>query len=159
MATFTIPRGDTTPVLEIALKVANSDPVTYWLGTAHKADGFSANGIHGVNFVMTNLDTGDVVVAKPIDGSYNATSKVDGGHTILLYAWRKADPNWPTDPVAFAGDTGVAGNYRGEFEVTFNVQAPAPAAPNTWVAGRKRTFPSTPGDELLIAVTEDLDGT
>jgi hypothetical protein len=147
MATYNIPIGDTTPVLEISMKEANSDPVEYWDGTSYKADGVNTLPIHSVKFTLKNKTTGEIIVDRAV-----GTFDQDGARTILRYAWQKADVGWPADPNAFPGDTGIAGTYLGEFEVWFQNQG------DPLLADRKRTFPSTPGDELIINITEDLNG-
>lgn len=147
MATFNIKVGDTTPVLEISMKIASSDPVEYWNAPTDKPDGVNNLDVHSVYFTMKNADTNEVVINRE-GGSVDQ----EGSRTILRYAWRKADPSWPANQNVFKGDTGVVGTYYGEFEVFYKDNA------NPLLPDRKRTFPCTPGDELIINVHEDLNG-
>lgn len=148
MSTFNIPRGDTSPVLEVSLKIANSsEPTEYWDATSYKPDGVNQLDIHSVYFTLKNTSTDAIVVNRQV-GTFDQS----GERTILRYAWKGADPTWPADNAAYPGDTGIAGTYKGEFEVTFQQNG---ASTNE---DRKRTFPCTPGDELLINITEDLNG-
>lgn len=147
MATFTIKRGDTAPPLKIALSIAGSNPKDYWQRTDDKPD-FVGNvetsrDINKVRFILKSSDnkivktgasgTSDTGKAEAIEvaGTGGSNSK-----TVLAYYWN-------------SGDTNIAGTYTAEFEVYFD--------DGTGNPGKKRTFPSTEGDSLIVNIVPDLN--
>lgn len=136
MATFTIKRGDTAPQLKIALAVAGTNPKTYWSSGSDKPDG-NVREIHSVRFIMRGEDNN--IVNSSFNKKYTGLatwSTSTSNKTILAYTWN-------------SGDTSVAGTYNAEFEVVFQDASRA--------EGKKRTFPSTDGDQLIINVVADLN--
>lgn len=147
MATFFIKRNDTAPPLVIAMRVANSgdadgENVEYWDGGNYKADGEREYTIKSTVFTMTNEDTGYKKVNRG-----TGFSRTIEGRTEIGYAWKSTvgDTDMKDGEIPISGEA----TYRGEFEITFEA---------TGGDLKKRTFPSVPGDELLIKIYEDLDG-
>ena len=135
MATFTIKRGDTAPPLEISLSIAGTSPKQYWqAGDDRPDDRSNATSIYQVRFIMKGTD--NKIVGATTGAAYTGIAEphnVSGEKTVLTYYWK-------------TGNTAVAGTYKGEFEVIYGS-----------ATGRKRTFPSTAGDTLIISVTPDLN--
>ena len=142
MATFTIKRGDTAPALQISMSIAGTEPRQYWNGGIDTPEG--GNDIRQILYVKFIMrDQNQKIVAATSTKNYtgdasfgqdlNAVEK-----TILAYSWN-------------AGDTSVAGNYNAELEVTYK--------DINGDVGKKRTFPSTTGDSLIINVEADLNDT
>jgi len=118
---------------------------------------------------MTNIDTGALVgipanVSNRITGTGEIYEKIIDGQfedeaqlipkkkTLLRYNWAAPDdaynPLVPVDGV-YAGDTGIAGAYKAEFEVFYPTTGAGTSQP------KKRTFPATPGDSILINILPD----
>lgn len=134
MATFTIKRGDTAPPLEISLSIAGTSPKEYWKDADDRPDNRNnPTEIFQVRFIMRGAD--NKIVGATLSNNYTGIAQPynDGNKTVLTYYWK-------------AGDTAVAGTYQGEFEVIYGSSS-----------GKKRTFPSTAGDTLVINVTADLN--
>lgn len=136
MATFTIKRGDTAPAIEIALSIAGTEPREYWDASLDKPDALVTREIKEVRFIMR--DNSQVIVGATSNKNYTGkgTFVTSGGKTILAYSWADTD-------------TRVAGTYNAEFEVWYENA--------TGGFGKKRTFPSTSGDSLIINVEADLN--
>lgn len=141
MATFTIKRGDSAPPLEISLVASGTTPKTYWKKGDDRPDNrATATDIIQVRFIMKGSDNKIVGATESTPYTGLATSvDVGDSKTVLSYYW---GPN----------DTAVAGTYQGEFEVIYKGPEGSENA-----FGRKRTFPSTAGDTLVINVTQDLN--
>ena len=136
MATFTIKRGDTAPQLQISLSIAGTDPRTYWNAGLDKPDG-SLRNVARVYFIMRGA--ANVIVGGTSSKKYTGIAEDPvtlNNKTILAYTWN-------------SGDTNVVGTYNAEFEVHY--EGPGGAT------GKKRTFPSTAGDNLIINVVADLN--
>ena len=136
MATFTIKRGDTAPPLQISLSIAGTSPREYWSAGADKPDGVNTREIKQVKFIMKGDD--NKIVGATSQSNYTGIARSDTANnkTVLTYSW---GPN----------DTAVAGTYSAEFEVVYKDARGGD--------GKKRTFPSTSGDTLIINVTPDLN--
>jgi len=136
MATFSIKRGDTAPALKIALSIAGTEPREYWDGSIEKPDGVVQREIKEVRFILRNSQEEIIGSSSTQNFTGLATFATTAGKTELAYSWQD-------------GDTSVAGTYKAEFEVFFQDA--------TGGLGKKRTFPSTTGDELIISIEADLN--
>lgn len=169
MAIFNIKRGDSIPPIMLTMRVAGTDPQQYWdvrkddvgSGTVEDNAGDPSSAGYEVRFIMKNINTGELVghpgiTVNRYTGQGEIYTKTIGGEqvTVLRYNWRAPDEAYdPTSSTQvstiYAGDTAKAGAYRGEFEVIY------PALPGAGVQKFKRTFPSTPGDSLIINILPD----
>ena len=138
MATFTIKRGDTAPAIEIALSIVGTEPREYWDASTDKPDGLVNREIKEVRFIMR--DNAQNIVGSSSTKNYTGlgTFATNNGKTVLAYSWEE-------------GDTNVAGTYNAEFEVVYQDAVGG--------FGKKRTFPSTSGDSLIINIEADLNDT
>ena len=138
MSTFTIKRGDTAPALEIALSIAGTEPREYWDASLDKPDAIVTREIKEVRFILRNEE--QVIIGATTNQNYTGLGSfvTTGGKTVLAYSWNE-------------GDTVTAGTYTSEFEVVYENA--------TGGFGKKRTFPSTSGDTLIINIEADLNDT
>lgn len=138
MSTRTIKRGDTAPALEIALSITGTEPREYWDASLDKPDGLVTREIKEVRFIMR--DNAQKIVGATSAKNYTGlgTFSTEGGKTVLAYSWQD-------------GDTDIAGTYNAEFEVIYENA--------TGGYGKKRTFPCTSGDTLIINIEADLNDT
>lgn len=136
MAIFTIKRGDTAPPLEIALSIAGGGDGAYWNASTDKPDGASTREIREVRFIMKNTSNDIVGAVSPLNYTGIGYFRTENGRTILGYTWNN-------------NDTAVQGAYKAEFEVIYQSA--------TGGMGKKRTFPCTPGDVLMVNVDADLN--
>jgi hypothetical protein len=180
MATFNIKRGDSMPPLIIAMRVSGTgtgptNPVQYWDFTQDDVDtstgdaegGLTATNIDHVDFVMYSAP-GKIIRGPDVTDPTYTQLKITGPATlyksgqnsniwVLRYNWRPPHPLF--DPAKgigkqdsasyYEGDTAVVGTYFGEFKIYYS---------NTGSGTNQlkhRTFPSTPGDQLIINVTPD----
>ena len=138
MATFTMKRGDTAPAIEIALSKVGTEPREYWDGSVEKPDGVNQREIQQVRFILR--DNAQNIIGSNSTQNYTGigTFRTESGKTILAYSWAE-------------GDTAIAGTYNAEFEVIFENATGGP--------GKKRTFPSSSGDTLVVNIEADLNDT
>lgn len=182
MAVFNIKRGDSVPPLVISMRVSGSDPEEFWDANKDDINGTQEDngltlGTPIVVFTMTNLTTGEIVGPSdnaPITGERSGKSYTGLGEiieriigyedppdntvpikkTLLRYNWTPPktayDPSSPddTDPEQYGGDTAKAGVYKGEFELYYNTS-------EAGYTKKRRTFPSSPQDQLIINVLVD----
>ena len=160
------------PPLIISLRIAGTDPERFYTYAKDDVGGDNEDNAGSINrtikFTMKNAETGVIVglaanVAQRFTGFGVADDKIIGTEdlgggpidiikTILRYNWQPPALGYDsvTNPNVFPGDTGLAGTYTGEFEIIYE-------DPVTGSENRKRTFPSTPGDTLIINVVPDLN--
>ena len=138
MSTFTIKRGDTAPALEIALSIAGSSPREYWDVGNDRPDALVGRDIYEVRFIMRDNAQNVVGATKAKNYTGVGTFVPESGKTVLAYSWQE-------------GDTRVAGTFNAEFAVIYESPTGGP--------GKKRTFPSTSGDTLIINIEADLNDT
>lgn len=138
MSTFTIKRGDTAPALEIALSIAGTEPREFWDASLDKPDALVTREIKEVRFILRDAESN--IIGATTNQNYTGTGTfvTIGGKTVLAYSWNE-------------GDTDKAGTYNAEFEVVYENA--------TGGFGKKRTFPSTSGDSLIINIEADLNDT
>jgi len=174
MATFNIKRGDSMPPLIISMRIAGTSPEEFYNfdkddvgGQLNDNAGPLPSGVFQVKFIMTDLNTGKVVglpenVANRFTGFGTIYQQVIPGEfedigqtipkkkTLIRYNWQQPATAYDavTNPTAFAGDTGIAGVYSGEFEIIY-------ATSDTGSQRRKRTFPTTPGDTIIVNILPD----
>jgi len=177
MATFNIKRGDSMPPLIISMRIAGTDPDEFYdfnkddVGGVSEANAGSPSTVTKVNFIMTNIETGEIVgrqsnVSNRITGTGVIYEKIvpdqfeDEAQTIpkkktlIRYNWAQPDDNYdPKNIVAgvFGGDTAKAGTYKAEFEVFYSGAGGGGGGSQAL----KRTFPATPGDVIIINVLPD----
>jgi hypothetical protein len=181
MATFNIKRGDSMPPIIIAMRVAGTgtditNPVSYWDYTKEDVDTSSGNaesnglakGIDHVDFVMYSTPgviTSGPSVTDPLYPQYFVTgpaslyqSAQNGNIWVLRYNWRPPHPSFnpakggtslQDSPLYYQGDTAIPGTYFGEFKIYYHNTG---SGTNQLL---KRTFPSTPGDSLVINILPD----
>lgn len=172
MATFNIKRGDSMPPLIVAMRVAgtgtdNTNPVQYWDfshdDVGNTTDNAEQNGlvkgIDHVNFVMYR-NAGNII-GNPADKALRRTGPgilyQSGGIWVLRYNWRQPHPLFdPTkgignqdSPLYYEGDTALVGTYFAEFEIYYQTTGTVDSQL------KKRTFPSTPGDQIIINILPD----
>jgi len=183
MATFNIKRGDSMPPLMIAMRVSGTgtsptDPTKYWdfsqddLSTEVGVLEANANlpgETHYVDFVM--YSTPGVITSPSLTDVNYSQSKITGRASLYLsaqntdsnndpiwvlrYNWRAPHPLFDpakgiaAQPNYYAGDTAVVGTYFGEFKIYYGNTGSGD------VQLKHRTFPSTPGDQLIINILPD----
>jgi len=163
------------PPIIISMRIAGTDPDEFYDFNKDDVNGVDEgnagppSNVTTVNFIMTNIETGKIIglpanVNNRITGTGEIYEKIiegqfeDEGQTIpkkktlLRYNWASPDDTYnPLVPVdgVYAGDTGIAGAYKAEFEVFYTGTGGGSVQP------KKRTFPATPGDVLIINILPD----